>query len=183
MNLDDQDTSLASVIDAWGLAKFADDDGSIKLIRFNSGFIPWRGKQDFPIRMGIAIPTMDDDFGEEWEETLERAEEALFDLAGQSGEAAITLFITEPHYKESLLYVKSEAAGEKLMDALEALKLDIEFQYYYEEDADWQVYWIVADDLDLLPKMDGEQDPSDSKQSDDDQSEEAQSEADQQDKG
>lgn len=157
MDQNDLQTSLAHIEDSWGLAQFQDEDGDIRLIRFNAGFIPWRGKQSYPLRMGIAIPTEDGDFGEEVEEALAKAEAKLFEVCKASGKAVVTLFITEPHYKEALLYIQEEPVGEAIMDDLAALNLGFEFQYYYEEDADWQVYWLVADDLDLLPKMPGEE--------------------------
>ena len=42
------------------------------------------------------------------------------------------------------------------MDKLVALDLGLEYQYYFDDDEDWQVYWTVADDLDLLPKHESE---------------------------
>ena len=156
-----QESSVSAVVDSWGIAKFQDEDGEVRLIRFNSGFIPWRGKPQFPVRMGIAIPSSAEDFGDDWDAQLEQVEEKLFELCKQSGKAVVTLFITEPHYKETLLYLASVEDGEALMDGLDSLGLKLVFEYYFEVDADWQVYWSVADDLDLLPKFDGEEQQAD----------------------
>ncbi len=110
------------------------------LFRVNKGLTDAAGHPDYPIRVGVAIPT---DSLQEENDTLNAVEDMLVERLETTELGVLAMVVSRldgQQFKEFVFYTKENVDFKKLHEDIQSAFPKYEVQFYAENDPEWSLY-------------------------------------------